>query len=175
MIEPLVQVVHSQNLISNIKCFHNHKMNLYYDFYCPLQKEMERLNLHWGWKKEKIHWKLLKNQSIDQISKKEKGIIWAFSSWLSPPRSPTHLEPNMRYLKSFKWFNNQSGLESLRKSDFCFCWKVSLSTNSFSTHLLSLGYMDSFLKGLIFSETPKCDIQHVIGHPIYLGFLNPEI
>ena len=33
------QVVHSQNLISNIKCFRNHHVNLYYDLYCPLQKK----------------------------------------------------------------------------------------------------------------------------------------
>ena len=174
MIEPLVQVLHSQKLISNIKYFRNHHMNLYYDLYCPLQKKWRGWIFIENGKRKRFTDNSSNIEALIKFSSKEKRIIWDFSSWLSLPPSPTHLEPNMRHWKSFKWFNNQSGLESLRKSDFCFCWKVRPSTNSFSTHLLSFGYMDAFQKWLIFSETPKCGMQHVIGRPIYLGFLNPE-
>ena len=167
MIEPLVQVLYTQKPISNIKCFRNHQMNLYYDLYCPLQKKWRGwICIEHGTRK-----RFTDNSSIIEAliksRSREKELCGIFPlDWASPP--PIW---NLTWdiWKVLSGSTTNQDLKVWGRVTFAFVEKW-VCQQIHSPHTFY-----TFDKWLIFSETPKCAMQHVIGHPIYLRILNPEM
>ena len=169
MIEPLVQVLYTQKPISNIKCFRNHQMNLYYDLYCPLQKKWR------GWIciEEGKRKRFTDNSSIIEAlikyrsRKKESYGIFPLD-WASLPLPPIW---NLTWgiWKVLSGLTNNQDLKVWRRVTFAFVekWgdKFILRAPSILSILSIWGYVS-----LTLVNFPPCDFDHFTP---YFGQLSP--